>query len=85
MTPISTAVTAIEEVIVLRKARRLSANVRKHFSTAGGRAANRDTFERHLIEHPLAPDTFRRFLSHVERRLGNSDENERDTLDRGWF
>ena len=85
MTPISTAVTMIEEVIVLRKARRLSADVRRHFSTAAGRVENRNVFKRYLTDHPLAPDAFQHFLSHVERLFGDGDENEQDTLDRGWF
>ncbi len=85
MTPINTAVTAIEEVIVLRRARRLSAGIREQFSTAEGRAANRDAFVRHLAEHPLSPDAFERFLFHVEMLLGNGDENEQDALERGWF
>ena len=85
MTPISAAVTAIEEVIVLRKAKRLSAHIRAQFSTSAGRMANRDEFIKFLTGHPLFPDAFRRFLSHVEVLLGNGDENERDALDRGWF
>ena len=74
-----------EEVIVLRKAKRLSANVRQHFSIASGRAKNRDAFERHLADHPLSPKAFQRFLDHVERLLDDGSENERDVLDRGWF
>ena len=62
MTPISTAASAIEETIVLRKAKRLSANVRGDFSTREGRCRNRAVFERYLSENPLAPDAFRRFL-----------------------
>ena len=85
MTPISTAVTAIEEVILLRKARRISADIRQQFSTASGRAAKRDVFERHLVDHPLAPDAFWRFLSHMEPLLGTQTQNAQDTLDRGWF
>ena len=85
MEPVSTAVTAIEEAIVLRKAKRLSANVRQHFSTAAGRVENRDAFERHLADHPLSPEAFRRFLDHLERLLDDSSENERGVLDRGWF
>ena len=65
MIPITTAVTAIEKVIVLRKARRLGSNVRQHFFTAAGRLENRDAFKQYLTDHPLAPDAFRRFLSHV--------------------
>ena len=85
MEPVSTATTAIEEVIVLRKAKRLSASVRDHFSTVAGRIENRCTFERHLAEHPLSPQPFRRFLSHVERQLDDRSEDEGSVLERGWF
>ena len=85
MTPVSTAVTMIEEVIVLRKAKRLPANLRGSFSTASGRAANRDAFEMHLTGNPLAPDMFLRFLRHVGRLLDDDGQDEQDTLDRGWF
>ena len=85
MTPISTAVTAIEEVIVLRKAKRMPANVRRNFATASGRAQNRDNFERHLDDHPFAPDAFRRFLSHIEQLLSSGDDDEQQAIERGWF
>lgn len=85
MTPISTAVTAIEEVIVLRKARRLPADLRRHFSTAEGRRRHRETFFHHLKANPFAHEAFGRFLSHVERLLGNDTESEQNALERGWF
>ena len=85
MPPISTAVTAIEEVIILRKARRLAANVRAGLSTAAGRAAARKGVVRRLTENPLAPEAFRRFLFHVRRLLGGDATNEQDVLARGWF
>ncbi|MCY3818018.1 MAG: Bpu10I family restriction endonuclease [Gammaproteobacteria bacterium] len=85
MTPISTAVTSIEKVIVLRKARRLPADVRRHFATAAGRAENREVFQAHLNDHPFAPDAFRRFLGYVEQLVTNGDQDEDDVLERGWF
>lgn len=85
MKPISTSVTSIEEVIILRKAKRLSANLRQNFASAAGRAAARDQFERFLSEHPFAPDAFQRFLSQVEPLLGRTTEDEDIALDRGWF
>ena len=85
MTPISTDSTAIEEVIVLRRARRLAADLRGRFSSAAGRIDNRDAFERHLNQHPLDPRMFRRFLSHVEPLLGSEGKSERNALERGWF
>ena len=85
MTPINASVTAIEEVIILRKAKRLGADVRRDFSTVPGRAANRDCFQAHLTQHPLAASSFHRFLFYVERMLGDRDASEHDVLDRGWF
>ena len=85
MTPISTAATSIEEVIVLRKAKRLPANIRSRFATASGRVAARDAFERHLMENPFSPDAFKRFLFHVNLMLSHGDENEDAVLGRGWF
>ena len=85
MTPINAAVTAIEEVIVLRKAKRLGADVRRGFSTVAGRGANRARLRDHLTQHPLAASSLRRFLSHIERILGDRDASENDILQRGWF
>ena len=84
MIPISSAATAIEQVIVLRKARRLRADVRGQFATLDGRTANRAIFERHLTEHPFTPDVFQHFLSHLELLLGD-DGDDRTILARGWF
>lgn len=85
MSPISTDTTAIEEVIVLRKARRLPANIRAQFSSCSSRISNRNVFKNYLVDHPLDIESFSRFLSHVERLLSASSENERDALRRGWF
>ena len=85
MTPISTITTSIEEVIVLRKAKRLSVDIRGRFSTVAGRAAMRDTFEWYLLENPFSAEAFRRFLSYVERILDPRDEDEEAVLSRGWF
>ena len=85
MTPITTSVTAIEEVIILRKAKRLASNVRKDFSTADGRASARDDFSAYLVAHPFSPEAFERFLRHVEALIGDGDEDEELVLGRGWF
>lgn len=84
MIPLRTAGTAIEEVIVLRKAKRISAEVRRHFSTVASRRANREIYERHLRNHPLNADAFQRLISHVGR-LFEDGASERTALERGWF
>ena len=50
MTPISTTGTAIEEVILLRKAKRLPSNIRSSFSSFKGRSKSRTGFVKHLQE-----------------------------------
>ena len=85
MTPISTAVTTIEEVIILRKTKRLSSGVRKNFATAAGRSVARGGFERFLGQYPFAPESFKRLLDHIEALLGGGVENEDIALGRGWF
>ena len=84
MTPISTAVTAIEEVIILRKAKRLGSQVRADFATAAGRSRNRDQYVRFLAEHPLVPGPFQHLLDHMQR-MWNIEENEQTAVERGWF
>lgn len=83
MTPISSSVTAIDEIIILRKAKRLSSDVRRNFNTAEGRAAYRDFYEQYLRAHPFVPDTFSRFASHIRALMENRVED--NVLERGYF
>lgn len=85
MTPISTAGTDIDEVLILRKAKRLGSQVRSTFSTHAGRASSREEYETYLKENPFAPIVFERFLSHVRALLEDRDPDERDALERGYF
>lgn len=48
MTPISTATTDIDEILIVRKAKRISSNIRKEFSTFAGRQVNREWYVEYL-------------------------------------
>jgi Bpu10I restriction endonuclease len=86
MTPITTKLTSIDEVIVLRKAKRLASNVRAEFSTAQGRHRSRAAFEQHLTKNPLHVECFGRFLSHLNDCFPEKEEDAEDVvLDRGFF
>ena len=84
MTPISTNATSIDEVIVLRKGKRLASNIRSAFSTAEGRKKNRENFVEYLQSNPLSPVTFSRFLEHISRLIREEDAEE-IVLNRGYF
>ncbi len=83
MTPISTSTTAIDEIIILRKAKRISSNIRAKFNTVEGRRENREFFANHLKANPFETETFLRFLAHIRSLVEDSSEN--DVLERGFF
>jgi hypothetical protein len=85
MTPISTAGTDVDEVLILRKAKRLGSQVRSAFATRAGRNAKRGDYADYLAAHPFAPEVFDRFLSHVRALLEDRDPDEGDALTRGYF
>ena len=83
MTPISTRTTAIEEIIILRKAKRLASSIRQRFNTVTGRQQNRETFVEYLSAHPFAVESFARFVSHIRRSFESDSED--NVLSRGYF
>ncbi len=85
MSPISSSITAIDEILILRKAKRLSSNVRSAFSTVAGRRNSRDAFARYLEEHPFSPEVFLRFLGEIDRLVGHNELDEGDVLTKGYF
>ncbi|MEI6044992.1 MAG: Bpu10I family restriction endonuclease [Chloroflexota bacterium] len=85
MTPMSTAPTDIDEVLILRKAKRLGSNVRSKFSTFQGRQTSREQYVNYLKSHPLELEIFQRFLNHVRKLLNSEMPVERDILSQGYF
>ena len=86
MTPINTKLTAMDEVIVLRRAKRLASNQRSSFSTAGGRKDARGSFEQFLDEHPLSLDGFKRLVWHLNECFPAEEQDAEDiVLERGFF
>jgi len=83
MTPINTSTTAIDEIIILRKAKRLPSNVRGQFNTTAGRRHSRAIFIEYVESHPFSVDAFTRFLDHIREMIGDYEED--DVLARGYF
>lgn len=83
MTPISTTTTAIDEIIILRKARRLPSDIRGRFNTSPGRQQYKTMFVEHLETNPLSAEAFTRFLGHLLNLV--KDDTEGNILARGYF
>lgn len=86
MTPISTATTDIDEVLILRRARRVGADVRSKFSSLLGRRKLRDSYLAYLKAHPFQEQVFARLLHHIRQLLGEQETpKEGGVLERGYF
>ncbi|MGP5356233.1 Bpu10I family restriction endonuclease [Pseudomonas helleri] len=86
MTPITTKLTSIDEVIVLRKTKRLASNVRKAFSSNAGRQESRAAYTKFIQDNPIHVSSFERFLVHLEECFPEAEDDNVDTvLERGYF
>lgn len=85
MTPMSTAPTDIDEVLILRKAKRISSNVRRNYSTSAGRTQNAQSYKAHLELYPFDVGVFKRLIGHIEALLDDEDPEETSVLSDGYF
>jgi Bpu10I-like restriction endonuclease len=85
MKPISSTTTPIDETLILRKAKRISANVRGSFSTFAGRQTAMPIYIRYLNEHPYRVEVFERFINYIQSLLKTEVLDEKTVLERGYF
>ncbi|MGI2799902.1 Bpu10I family restriction endonuclease [Photobacterium damselae] len=85
MTPVSTAPTDIDEVLIMRKAKRINSNIRKNFSTIDGREEYSEWYSSFLRNNPFREEVFSRFIGHIESLLGDEDPAENNVLEDGYF
>ncbi|MHC1630855.1 MAG: Bpu10I family restriction endonuclease [Methanotrichaceae archaeon] len=85
MTPISTAPTDIDEVIILRKAKRMSSTQRATFSTYNGRQKNRDAYKNYLETNPIRIEMISRFIEHIRKSITRESLVEKDVIENGYF
>lgn len=83
MKPISTGTTAIDEILVFRKAKRLGSDVRSNFSSLQGRKKYSEQYRKHLDAHPISIEIVNRFIDHARQIV--SPEYTDDALVRGYF
>jgi hypothetical protein len=86
MEPIDTSSTDIEEVIILRKAKRLNSNFREKLATVAGRRAARNAFIEYYDANPFQYECFARIVSHMQTVYPeNVQLDEQTILERGYF
>ena len=85
MTPISTSTTDIEEILILRKAKRLNSNIRSAYSTYNNRVRGHDQYTNYLKEHPYSTEVFQRFIDKIIDQIKSDELSESKVLESGWF
>lgn len=85
MKPISTATTDIEEILILRKAKRIGSGIRSSYSTYTGRQRGREYYVNYLLSHPYSVDVFSRFIYQIIKQVSSDDLTEESALSAGWF
>jgi hypothetical protein len=85
MTPISTAPTDIEQVLLLRGAKRLDSTQRKHFASSANRKAKRDFYKSYLFSHPFRADVLQRWIDNIKKLLIDETPEEKSVLQQGFF
>ncbi|MFZ0166911.1 MAG: Bpu10I family restriction endonuclease [Trebonia sp.] len=84
MTPISSAGTDIDEVLILR-GKRLASNKRAQYSTSANRIRLRNEYIEFLDRNPIREDVLLRFVDHLRSLLTRRDPGENDVLEQGYF
>lgn len=85
MTPVSTAPTDVAEVLILRRAKRVSSSIRKNFSDSAKRKEARAGYIEFLRANPFQPEVFARWMGHIQALLTDGDPIEGDVLQNGYF
>jgi hypothetical protein len=84
MTPINTASTDIDEVLILR-GKRMGSNVRRSFSAARTRRAQRQEYVDFLDAHPIRLHVVERFVDHLRSLFTAENPDEDDVVTKGYF
>lgn len=77
--------TDIDEILIVRKAKRISSNIRKEFSTYAGHQKNREWYVNYLTIHLYSVSMLKRFVDHIFSQMKNEDLIEESVLDVGYF
>lgn len=85
MAPISTTTTDIDEILIVRKAKRINANIRSSFRNYAGRQQHREYYTNYLRDHPYKTEIFKRFIDHILSLLRNENLIENNVLEIGYF
>ena len=85
MTPVSITSTHIDDVLIVRKAKRMNSNVRQEYRTASDRKAHRSEYLEFLDGSKYHADVFQRMIDKIQAMAEDTDPSAGKVLSRGYF
>ena len=85
MTPVSITSTHIDDVLIVRKTKRMPSNVRQRYRNANERRRYRDEYVDFLAQSQYYADVFQRMLDKVQSRIDEENPVEDQVLGQGYF
>ncbi len=85
MTPLSITTTHIDDVLVLRKTKRMQASIRQMYKTAKDREKKQGEYNEFLEKAKYHTDVFERMVRKVQNMADTADPQTGSVLDRGYF
>lgn len=85
MTPVSITSTHIDDVLIVRKAKRMAANVRQMYRTADERRSHRDQYVYFLQSSKYHADVFQQMIDKIQRTIDPAVPATDAVLRRGHF
>lgn len=85
MTPRSTTATHIDDILIVRKAKRISSNVRQEYRTAKDRRTHRSEYVEFMKSAKYHADVFQRMIDKIQTMVDDTDPTSGNVLERGYF
>ena len=85
MTPVSIISTQIDAVLIVRKSKRLSANIRQQYKTPQSRKQDRKSYVDFLDESKYYPDVFQIMINKIQTLINDTVPEIDRVLERGHF
>lgn len=85
MTPVSITSTHIDDVLIIRKAKRMSSSVRQEYRSASERQEHRQEYVEFLDSSRFYSDVFQRMVDKIQALIDDTAPETNRVLDQGHF
>lgn len=85
MTPVSIMSTQIDDVLIVRKAKRMSSNIRQEYTSAEARQKHRQAYVDFLESAKYYADVFQRMIDKIQTMIDETNPGIDKVLKQGYF